>query len=290
MTSTHLATLSGVRPAPVLSSDAAASSHSPSSCCRSSSCRGREVKEFNNHAVIPLRFYFLYWDILFLLLSPILNLPIQSSLWRRSRWRPHSCNDPQLWGWHWGWWSPETLYSEVVFLLFAEPYSLFFLCRLSFVKGWGPDYNRKSIKETPCWIEVHLHRALQILDEVTLIDLETLVIPAHQVLHSMPAGDRRQRHSDQWCELFGLVCLLLDFLTKSATYCSSTKHIQYVKHPALLLSACQHFSNLLIETIMWFKNQNFSNFDITLVVWYPSKAMTMLGHMHPNISCWLYNF
>jgi len=55
------------------------------------------------------------------------------------------------------------------------------ILRLSFVKGWGPDYNRKSIKETPCWIEVHLHRALQILDEV---------------LHSMPVGDRRVRHSD----------------------------------------------------------------------------------------------
>ncbi len=51
------------------------------------------------------------------------------------------------------------------------------ILRLSFVKGWGPDYNRKSIKETPCWIEVHLHRALQLLDEV---------------LHSMPMEQGRR--------------------------------------------------------------------------------------------------
>ena len=38
--------------------------------------------------------------------------------------------------------------------------------RLSFVEGWGPDYPRQSIKETPCWIEIHFHRALQLLDSV----------------------------------------------------------------------------------------------------------------------------
>lgn len=40
------------------------------------------------------------------------------------------------------------------------------ILRLSFVKGWGTDYSRKTIKETPCWVEIHLHRALQLLDEV----------------------------------------------------------------------------------------------------------------------------
>ena len=38
--------------------------------------------------------------------------------------------------------------------------------QMSFVKGWGPDYPRPTIKETPCWIEVQLHRPLQLLDEI----------------------------------------------------------------------------------------------------------------------------
>lgn len=32
--------------------------------------------------------------------------------------------------------------------------------RLSFVKGWGPDYRRLDIKETPCWIQIQLHRCV----------------------------------------------------------------------------------------------------------------------------------
>jgi len=36
----------------------------------------------------------------------------------------------------------------------------------SFVKGYGENYNRKTIKETPCWVEVQLHRPLQLLDQV----------------------------------------------------------------------------------------------------------------------------
>uniref|UniRef100_A0A7E5A136 Mothers against decapentaplegic homolog n=1 Tax=Panagrellus redivivus TaxID=6233 RepID=A0A7E5A136_PANRE len=35
---------------------------------------------------------------------------------------------------------------------------------ISFVKGWGAGYNRKELKETPCWIEVQLHKSLQLLN------------------------------------------------------------------------------------------------------------------------------
>lgn len=38
--------------------------------------------------------------------------------------------------------------------------------RVSLVKGWGQQYPRRCIQDTPCWLEVHLHRALQLLDHV----------------------------------------------------------------------------------------------------------------------------
>lgn len=47
------------------------------------------------------------------------------------------------------------------------------ILRLSFVKGWGANYNRKMIKETPCWIEIQLHRPLQVLDKLLLEKFST---------------------------------------------------------------------------------------------------------------------
>ena len=35
------------------------------------------------------------------------------------------------------------------------------------MEGWGPDYPSQSIKEMPCWIEMHFHRALQIKDNIS---------------------------------------------------------------------------------------------------------------------------
>lgn len=37
---------------------------------------------------------------------------------------------------------------------------------ISFVKGWGAGYNRTSLKDTPCWVELQLHRPLKLLNRV----------------------------------------------------------------------------------------------------------------------------
>lgn len=38
---------------------------------------------------------------------------------------------------------------------------------MSFVKGWGLDYpQRNTIKLCPCWVEITMHRALQLLDDL----------------------------------------------------------------------------------------------------------------------------
>lgn len=53
---------------------------------------------------------------------------------------------------------------------FMDVFKLTNMCsiRLSFIKGWGAEYQRKTISTTPCWIEIHLSGALQWLDKVLI--------------------------------------------------------------------------------------------------------------------------